>query len=390
MSVFFAVLSFSLSVALGLLLLVVLVVLHELGHAIAARRNGVTVEEFGIGFPPQAWSKKLKNGTRFSLNWLPLGGFVKLKGEHDSDKLPGSYGAVSLWSKTKILLAGVVMNWLAAAAIFTALALVGIPKILPNQFSVSQDSQIITQPVAVAAVAPGSPAAAVGLKQGDQLLAVAGRTITSPESLYAATRDNAGKRVTILYRRAGTETALQVTLRPSGAAANGYLGAVPRQGQFIRSTWSAPVVGVGLTAQFTKLTFESLGNLVIDLVRGVASKFSSNAAVRQAGDKALSDANAGVAGPLGILGVIFPAAKQAGWVMLLFLTGIISLTLAVMNILPIPALDGGRLFVTLLFRAIKQPLTKQREDKIHTTGFAALMVLVLLITVLDVGKFIAR
>ena len=99
----------------GLIVLVVLIVVHELGHAIVARRNGVVVEEFGIGFPPKAWGKKLKNGVLFTLNWLPLGGFVRLKGEHDAAKGKGTYGAASFWQKTKILLAGVVMNWLASS-----------------------------------------------------------------------------------------------------------------------------------------------------------------------------------------------------------------------------------------------------------------------------------
>ncbi len=390
MNALYSVLDFSLSVALGLFLLVVLVVLHELGHAIAARRSGVMVEEFGIGFPPMAWSKKLKNGTRFSVNWLPLGGFVKLKGEHDSDKSPGSYGSLKLAGKAKILLAGVVMNWLAAALIFTVLALMGIPKVLPNQFSLPSDSAVTVKPVVAAEVAPDSPAAASGLRRGDQILALAAQPIDNPQALYVATQNNAGRQVTVIYRRGSVESATNVTLRPPSEAAKGYLGVVPNQGQLVRSTWSAPVVGVGLTVQFTKVTFEGLGTLLADVAKGLASKFSSDRSVRQAGNRALSDANSGVAGPLGILGVIFPAARQAGWVMLLFLTGIISLTLAVMNVLPIPALDGGRLFVTLLFRVLKQPLTKQREEKIHATGFMALMALVLLITVLDVGKLIGK
>src|SRR5829696_563176 len=95
---------------LGLLLFVALVVVHEFGHYIAARRNDVVVEEFGIGFPPRAWGRKLKNGVFFTLNWLPLGGFVRLKGEHDADREIGSYGRASLWGKTQIMTAGVVMN----------------------------------------------------------------------------------------------------------------------------------------------------------------------------------------------------------------------------------------------------------------------------------------
>src|SRR4051812_9745638 len=102
-------------IILGLLILVFLVVVHELGHAIVARRNGVVVEEFGIGFPPRAAAKKLKNGVLLTLNWLPLGGFVKLQGEHDAADKKGDYGATSFWQKTRILLAGVMINWIAAA-----------------------------------------------------------------------------------------------------------------------------------------------------------------------------------------------------------------------------------------------------------------------------------
>src|SRR5215213_7190961 len=102
---------FALSVLGGLVVMTILVVIHELGHAIVARRNGVVVEEFGIGFPPLAKSWRLRSGIKLSLNWLPLGGFVRLKGEHDDDKGEGTYGAASLWRKAKILLAGVAINW---------------------------------------------------------------------------------------------------------------------------------------------------------------------------------------------------------------------------------------------------------------------------------------
>src|SRR6476659_3066841 len=130
-------------IILGIIALTFLVVVHELGHAIAARRNGVVVEEFGIGFPPRAWSKKLKNKVLFTINWLPLGGFVKLQGEHDAANKKGDYGAASFWVKTKILLAGVIVNWLTAAVLFTILALTGLPQVIPNQFSVNGDTRVV-------------------------------------------------------------------------------------------------------------------------------------------------------------------------------------------------------------------------------------------------------
>ena len=108
---------------------------------------GVDVEEFGIGFPPQAWGKKLKSGMLFTINWLPLGGFVKLKGEHDEDKAKGAYGSASLWAKTKIIGAGVVMNLFVAILMFTLLALIGMPKIIDNQFTVTSDTTVVKNEV---------------------------------------------------------------------------------------------------------------------------------------------------------------------------------------------------------------------------------------------------
>lgn len=136
-----------LGIVVGLAILIILVAVHELGHTFAAVKNGVAVEEFGIGFPPRAWSRKLRNGTLFSLNWLPLGGFVRLQGEYDSAKNKGDYGAASFWQKTQILAAGVVVNWLVAALLLTVLAWVGLPKVLPNQFFVQSDTTVHRQPV---------------------------------------------------------------------------------------------------------------------------------------------------------------------------------------------------------------------------------------------------
>ena len=155
---------------IGLLVLVFLVVIHELGHAYVARKNGVVVEEFGIGLPPAIKKKKLKNGMNLSFNWLPIGGFVKLQGEHESANKKGDYGSANYWQKTKILFAGVIANWLLAIVLLTILALVGMPKITSNQFMVKGDSKIVYSPVRIASLAENGPAERAGLKSGDEIV----------------------------------------------------------------------------------------------------------------------------------------------------------------------------------------------------------------------------
>lgn len=373
-------------VIVGLLILVFLVSVHELGHAIAARRNGVGVEEFGIGFPPKAWSKKLKNGVVFSLNWLPLGGFVKLQGEHDAADKKGDYGAASFWQKTKILLAGVFINWVVAAILLMVLAWTGLPKILPNQFTIPADTVTVKQPVEISAVTKDSPAAGGGLEIGDQIVRFAGEPVPTPADLTKQTQAHKGKKVEVIYSRNGVESSTDVTLRATDANHQGYLGVGSGQREQIQASWSAPIVGIVTTGQFTLVTLQGLGDLAVNTVKGVVLQFSSDQATREKAQQNLQAAGDSVAGPVGILGTIFPAAEQAGLTQLIFLSAIISLTLAVMNILPIPALDGGRWFTMALFKLFKKPLTKEREEKIQGTGFLVLMLLVIIITVADVAK----
>jgi regulator of sigma E protease len=378
----------------GLIILVILVVIHELGHGIVARRNGVVVEEFGIGFPPRAWARKLKQSVLgrdvlISLNWLPLGGFVKLQGEHDSAEGKGDYGAATYWQKTKILLAGVLMNWLAAVVLFTILAFVGLPKILPNQFSVPNDTVTSVEPLKVGEVEKDSPAQKAGLKNGDELLLIGTRDVQSSSELSEATSANRGKTINVTYSRGDREYTVPVTLRDKNSATQGYLGVRTTQRlSEIRATWSAPIVGVVTTAQLTGETFSALGKLVVSLGEGIGSRFSGDESARKSGDEALAFASNSVSGPVGILGVIFPQMQQAGLKPLLLLTAIISLSLAVMNVLPIPALDGGRWFTMTVFRLLKKPLTKEREEKIQMIGFTALLGLIIVVTIADVNKII--
>ncbi|QQG50677.1 MAG: site-2 protease family protein [Candidatus Saccharibacteria bacterium] len=373
-------------IVLGLFILVLLVVVHELGHAIVARRNGVVVEEFGIGFPPRAWSKKLKNGVLFSLNWLPLGGFVKLQGEHDAASGKGDYGSATFWQKTKILLAGVGINWLVAAALLTVLAWTGLPKIMDNQFSIANDTTVIKTPVELSVIVEGLPADKAGLEVGDQIVRFAGEAVPTAADLSAKASEMKGKDVEVIYSRGGVEHSTTVSIRSEDTDKKGFLGVGSGQREQIKATWSAPIVGLVTTGQFTLVTLQGLGDLIVNLVTGVVLQFSPNAETRTQAQENLATAGGSVAGPIGILGTIFPAAEQAGLTQLIFLTAVISLTLAVMNALPIPALDGGRWFVTALFRLRKKELTKEREEQIQGTGFLILMGLVIVVTIADVSK----
>lgn len=373
-------------IVLGLFILVLLVVVHELGHAIVARRNGVVVEEFGIGFPPRAWSKKLKNGVLFSLNWLPLGGFVKLQGEHDAASGKGDYGSATFWQKTKILLAGVGINWLVAAVLLTVLAWTGLPKIMDNQFSIANDTTVIKTPVELSVIVEGLPADKAGLEVGDQIVRFAGEAVPTAADLSAKASEMKGRDVEVIYSRGGVEHSTTVAIRSEDTDKKGFLGVGSGQREQIKATWSAPIVGLVTTGQFTLVTLQGLGDLIVNLVTGVVLQFSPNAETRTQAQENLATAGGSVAGPIGILGTIFPAAEQAGLTQLIFLTAVISLTLAVMNALPIPALDGGRWFVTALFRLRKKELTKEREEQIQGTGFLILMGLVIVVTIADVSK----
>jgi len=362
---------------LGIILFITLVVVHEYGHFLVAKRNGVEVEEFGIGFPLKIAGKKLGKGifeSYYTINLLPLGGFVRLKGENDSDKRKGSLGAASTWAKVKIMMAGVAMNFLAAIVFLSLASAVGFPElpkqIVPNQFYIASDTKIIKDEVRVVGVEENSPASKIGIKAGDSIRAIGGKPINSTEQLMAATKKFKGDEVVIRFQNEDDKL-IEKPVKLRESEKDGHLGVAPRDLTVRRSTWSSPIVGTGLTYQLSKSSVILLGQTVGDLVQGDTEKATEN-----------------VGGPV-IIGATLLHLETFGE--LFFIIGIISLTLAIMNALPIPALDGGRLAVMLLFKAIqkitgKNYLTERIENAIHGTGFVALMILAVLITYVDIGR----
>lgn len=412
-------------IIIGLVILMLLVIAHEFGHFIMARRNGVRVLEFGIGFAPRAiaWVKKpveQKDGQGqplldekgqpitkakwvripkkdwgkpqdsmiFSLNWLPIGGFCAMDGESDADRRPSTFGSVSFWSKTKILFGGVAMNWIVAVVVLTVLAFTGMPQFIDHQFYLGQDANItgVSRSVIVEEVVADSPAAKAGFMAGDEIIAVGDSTVTSSLDVTNYNQTRAGEEAKYKIRRDDAEQELVATLNPSGSEyALGVSMATYGQ-TFIRSTWSAPLVGLGVTAQLTGETFRGLGQLLWNLISGVFRQFSFNDAVREEGRSELAAAGDSVSGPVGIIGTIFPAFAGTGAANLAFLAALISISLACMNILPIPALDGGRWLIIAIYKLRHKKLTKETEEKIVSRAFMVLLALIALITILDIIK----
>jgi len=388
---------------IGLLLFIGLVVAHEWGHFIMARRNGVEVEEFGIFFPPRLFKHKTKSGWLFTINLLPLGGFVKLKGEHDTDTAKGSFGAATVWAKAQIMAAGVLVNLIIALVLLTVVAVLGMPKLVDNQFTVASDTHQIrhaTSSVEVDEVAQGSPSQKAGLKLNDLItgLGPTGQVqkITSVSELQSATKRYAGQEVQVRYTRDNESKVASTTLNTAATVAAaqktnhpvGYLGVtldeVKSGFDVRRSTWSAPIVAVGTSYQFTVLTFQGLGHALGGLGSLIAGGVTGDTVARQHGQ---TSASSQVGGPVAIFFVLKEGSVQ-GVSFMLFIIGIVSLTLAIMNILPIPALDGGRLWLTLITRALKRPLSPRREEIINATGFLVLITLIVLITIVDFQRFL--
>lgn len=409
-----------LGVIVGLLVLMALVTAHEFGHFIMARRNGVKVLEFGICFPPRAvawvkdpktkkWKKiprkdwkKPQEGLIFSLNWLPIGGFCQMDGESAEDSRKGTFGAASFWAKTKILFGGVAMNWLVAIVIFTILAWTGMPEFLEGQFTVPSDTRVEATPVQISTVAEDSPAAKAGLEADDYIIAVDGNELWHASEITDYNEAHAGEEVVYQVRRqvpldcqcikapcdcGSEEKTIDKTVKLNDSGSEYLLGVTMATSQALSySTWSAPIVGVGLTAQLTGETFRGVGIMLWNLISGVGSQFSPDSDVRSNGQEAISSVGDSVAGPVGIIGQLFPAFTAAGPTNLAFLAALISVSLACMNVLPIPALDGGRWLLIAIYKIRRKKLPKETEEKIVSRAMMVLLALIFIVTILDIVR----
>lgn len=355
-----------LSIVLVVIIFSLLVIAHEWGHFIVARRNGVKVEEFGIGFPPRMFGRKRK-GTIYSINWLPIGGFVRLKGEDGEAKGKDSFASKGYWQKVKIVLAGVTMNLLIAYVLIVILLIAGIPAILPSGFvklGPIKPSSIESSNLTVLAVNKGSAAEKSGIKVGDKILSINGQNLTTTEQLQTVTRDNTGKEVEIMFTQNGQAKSIKAQLGTDEKT--GYLGLASQPIEIARyNPLVALVAGVVVLFQMVIATIAAFGEFIVGLF--TRAQVSEN-----------------VAGPVGIVG-LFGGVMQFGWRFALAFIASISLSLAVINSLPIPALDGGRLFIMTLTR-LGVKISQRNEALVHWAGFIGLILLIVIVTISDISR----
>ncbi len=345
-----------------------LIVLHELGHFVFAKKFGVKVEEFGIFLPPRIWGKKFGE-TLYSVNWIPAGAFVKLQGEDDnSQKDERSFAAKPIWQRMIIVAAGVVSFWIISAVILSFNYMSGA------MVGVGDNDPAENARVQVIIVAGESPALSAGLEMGDIIEEIAfsddpenAIEIDKVAQVQEISQNAQGRELILQIKRAGESFDVPITPRQNPPAGEGSMGvALARIAQ--QSYSLLPAIGAGITTTWnmTASVFDGWGQIIGRLVK-----------------RENLPAGTQLVGPVGIMEMM---AKQAqmGWNYYLQFTAMISVYLAVFNALPIPALDGGRLMFLALEAIRRKPVSEKIEQTLTAVFFGALMLFAIIVTVQDV------
>lgn len=352
------------TVLLFIIILGILIFVHELGHFMVARWSGVAVEEFGFGFPPRIFGIK-RDSTTYSINWIPFGGFVRLQGEQaDETKRPDSFVQARFSRQLSIMIAGVFMNALLAWLLLSITLIVGVKT---DSANIPNNHQaIISAPYIEAIVNDATAAGTAGLKNGDIVRSINGQALTTTEQVISFTKDNNYPPLVIEVQRNNDVRLINVVARRENDRP--IYGFGLQSLATVRYPWfMTPWYGLTTTVDMIGQTAVGFGKMLHDLV--TTAKVSSD-----------------VSGPVGIA-VLTGQIVQYGFIATLQFMAILSVSLAVVNILPLPALDGGRAFFVIIGKIRGRPVNTQIEGTIHTIGFYLLLLIILLISIRDVSKF---
>ncbi len=355
------------TILLFLVVLSLLVFVHEFGHFIVAKKSGMKVEEFGFGFPPRAFSIK-RGDTEYSINWIPLGGFVKIKGESgDHREDTDSFSSKPAWKRFLVLIAGVSMNLLLAIALLSGGFMVGLPTAIDE--TLPANAQVTDAKMQIASIASQSPAERAGLVSGDVLVSMDALPFETAESAreYIGEHGDAGIEL-VVKKQDGTFVTKTVTAEDLvNVDVHGIGVGLVKTGLVSFAPHLAIYHGTIATAAYTIEVVRAFGDLLTNLI--VHQRVSVD-----------------LSGPVGIA-VMTGEAADMGIVYLLQFAAILSINLAVVNVLPFPALDGGRILFLFIETIRRKAVDQRTEGIVHSVGFALLMGLVILVTYRDFVKF---
>lgn len=328
------------------------VLVHELGHFWMARRGGIVVQEFGLGYPPRLKTMAVRNGVEYTLNAIPVGGFVRLLGEEDPSH-PGSFASKTAWVRLRTLLAGPVMNLFLAVLLFACAFMIG--------------EQVVVGRVVVYSVAPNSPAEQAGIHAGDVILALEGRQIENVVELVQLAHAFRGREISVSVLRGEEQLLLRLTPRVQPPEGEGAMGVTIGMQEGFRvetvrhSPWKAAWLGV-----------REVWATIVLTVMGFVQMFQGAISPKE------------LTGPVGIF-QISGIVAQTGVVNLMRFTGFLSVNLCILNLLPIPGLDGGRIALILLekLRGGKR-MAPQQESLIHFLGLMLIMAFMLMVSYFDI------
>ena len=335
----------------------------------AARFFGVKVEEFGLGFPPRMKKLFKKGDTEYTLNWLPIGGFCKIMGEDGEDKNnPESFSSRSVGQRALILSGGVIMNIILAMILFSLIFMVGMPTDVTGGIDESKISGFKDQKVQITSVAKNSPAAEAGIMMGDTVLKINETKIATIEELQNYIDNHRGEEVNIYLLRGKKEITKKLIPRENPPDEEGPIGVGLAETAMV----SYPVhwaiwKGIIHTIKITIFIITAFAGIIWSLLT-------------------VGKMGAEISGPVGIV-VLTGQMSAMGLIYLLNFTALISVNLAIINALPFPALDGGRLLFLAVEKIKGSPINQQWEAKVNNIGFALLMLLMVVITFKDIAKF---